>query len=80
MSQAATIADKVRAWAKATEAKADPLLACLECLRQKTPDAIASDVLERQVEIADPLPASAAVIATPMSFDRFAEATAPELF
>ncbi|MES2299416.1 MAG: metallophosphatase family protein [Pseudomonadota bacterium] len=50
MSQAATIADKVRAWARATEAKADPLLACLECLHTFAPDAIASEILGRSVE------------------------------
>ncbi len=49
MSQAATIADKVRAWARATEAKTEPLLACMECLHTFAPDAIASEILERCV-------------------------------
>ena len=45
MSQAATIADKVRAWASANEVKADLLLACLACLQMQTPEAIAADIL-----------------------------------
>lgn len=49
ISQAATIADKVRTWAKATDAKADPLLACLEALQSRSPEAIAADVLNRQL-------------------------------
>ncbi|MCU6435242.1 metallophosphatase family protein [Undibacterium sp. Jales W-56] len=50
MSQAATIADKVSAWARAAEAKAEPLLACLECLHTFAPEVIASDILERRSE------------------------------
>ena len=50
MSQAATIADKVQAWARATEVKADPLLACLECLHTFAPEEIVSEILERGVE------------------------------
>ena len=48
MSQAATIADKVRVWATATKAQAGPLLACLECLQAHSPEAIALDILGRQ--------------------------------
>lgn len=51
MSQAATVADKVRAWARATEAKADPLLACLERLHTFVPEAIASEILERDAAV-----------------------------
>lgn len=52
MSQAATIADKVQAWARATDAQANPLLACLECLHTLAPEAIASEILERGVAVA----------------------------
>lgn len=50
ISQAATIADKVRAWARATEAKVDPLLACLETLLSRSPEAIAADILNRHAD------------------------------
>ena len=49
ISQEASIAAKVQAWAKATEAKGEPLLACLEALQQKTPEEIASDILTRPI-------------------------------
>ncbi len=45
MSQAATIVEKVRAWAAATETKVGPLLTCLERLQSLTPEAIAFDIL-----------------------------------
>jgi exonuclease SbcD len=60
ISQAATIADKVRAWASATEARADPLLACLEALQSQSPEAIAANVLNRNVESGERTETSAA--------------------
>ena len=75
ISQAATIADKVRAWAQATEAKAGPLLACLEALQVRAPEAIASDILERQIETAAPL-----AVALPALHERAIADAAPELF
>lgn len=48
ISHAATIADKVRAWATVTEARAEPLLACLDLLQLHLPDAIATTILQWQ--------------------------------
>ena len=45
ISQQVSIAAKIQAWATATEAKAEPLLACLHALQERTPEEIASDVL-----------------------------------
>ena len=47
ISQLASLADKVRAWAKSTDAKPDPLLACLQALASQTPEAIAERALCR---------------------------------
>jgi DNA repair protein SbcD/Mre11 len=45
ISQLATLADKVRAWAQTVEAKPDPLLNCLRTLAAETPEAIAERAL-----------------------------------
>lgn len=45
ISQETTVAAKVRAWAKTTEAKEAPLLACLEALHLQTPDEIAANIV-----------------------------------
>jgi exonuclease SbcD len=45
ISQLASLADKVRAWALATEARPEPLLSCLQTLCAETPDVIATRVL-----------------------------------
>lgn len=47
ISQLASLADKVRAWAKSTDAKSEPLLACLQALASQTPEAIAERALCR---------------------------------
>ena len=47
ISQLASLADKVRAWAKSTDAKPDPLLDCLQALASQTPEAIAERALCR---------------------------------
>lgn len=50
ISRALTIADKISAWAKATEANAEPLLECFDALQSRSPGVIAADVLNRQGE------------------------------
>jgi len=45
ISQLANLADKVRAWAQVTEARAEPLLECLQALSSQEPEAIAERVL-----------------------------------
>ncbi len=45
ISQALSLADKVRQWAQVTEAKPEPLLACLAQLQTQAADQIAADVL-----------------------------------
>ena len=48
ISQLANLADKVRVWAQVTEARAEPMLACLQVLSSQEPDAIAEHVLRGQ--------------------------------
>jgi exonuclease SbcD len=48
ISQLANLADKVRAWAQVTEARAEPLLECLQALSSQEPEAIAAWVLRGQ--------------------------------
>lgn len=74
ISQAATIADKVRSWAKATEAKAELLLACLDALQLHSPEEIAADILQWQ----SATPEVSTV--TPDSTARAACGTMPRLF
>jgi len=45
ISQLANLADKVRAWARVTEARVEPLLACLQTLSGQEPEAIVECVL-----------------------------------
>jgi exonuclease SbcD len=52
ISQLVNLADKVRVWAQVTEARADPLLACLEALSGQAPEAIAGRVLGRPADSA----------------------------
>jgi exonuclease SbcD len=47
ISQLANLADKVRVWAQVTEARAGPLLECLEALATQTPEQIADGLLRR---------------------------------
>ncbi|WP_323003852.1 metallophosphatase family protein [Denitromonas sp.] len=47
ISQLANLPDKVRVWAQVTEARAEPLLACLEALATQTPEEIADGLLRR---------------------------------
>ena len=62
ISQLANLADKVRVWAQVTEARADPLLACLQALSSQAPEAIVEGVLRRQAG-----PACAAGVETPVT-------------
>lgn len=50
ISQAATVAEKLRAWAHATESQFEPLLACLETLQASSPETIAAAILNRQTQ------------------------------
>ena len=68
ISQCATIADKVRAWAKATEAESDPLLACLEALQISSPETIAAGVLDRQTAPDESAPTNIAARPRPNCF------------
>ncbi|MES2355023.1 MAG: metallophosphatase family protein [Pseudomonadota bacterium] len=45
----ASIKDKIATWAKATEAKAAPLLACLETLQTSTPEEIAARLIQHSI-------------------------------
>ncbi len=80
ISQAATIADKVQAWAKATEAKAGPLLACLEALQVRTPESIAAEILERKIETMLPVPLSEIAVTPVVPCEQIAADVMPELF
>ena len=57
ISQLASLADKVKVWARATEARPEPLLRCLQTLSSQTPDMIAKralsgpNVAELQIEL-----------------------------
>jgi exonuclease SbcD len=48
ISQLAHLADKVRVWAQVTEARVEPLLACLQTLSGQEPEAIVEHVLRGQ--------------------------------
>lgn len=45
ISQLASLADKVRAWAQSTDVKSQPLLDCLQALASQTPEVIAERAL-----------------------------------
>ena len=50
VSQEASIAAKIAAWARVTEAKPEPLLACLEALQTHAPEQIAANIMERAID------------------------------
>ena len=52
ISQLASLADKVRAWARSTDANPEPLLDCLQALASETPEVIAQRVLCRNIRSA----------------------------
>ena len=51
ISQLPSLADKVRAWAQATDAKPEPLLSCLQMLLSLTPESIAERSLVDAVQM-----------------------------
>ena len=59
ISQLANLADKVRAWARLTQARPEPLLGCLQVLSSQTPEVVAERVLRGPGRIADPVPSVA---------------------
>jgi len=71
ISQEASIAAKIAVWARLTEARAEPLLACLEALQTRAPEAIAANIMECAIEQQSVIPGSAEADA-----DALAERTA----
>jgi exonuclease SbcD len=71
ISQEASIAAKITVWARLTEAKAEPLLACLEALQTRAPEEIAANMMERAIERQNVIAAAAEANA-----DALAETTA----
>ena len=71
ISQEATIAAKIAVWVRLTEARAEPLLACLEALQTRAPEEIAANIMERAIEQQSVIPAAAEV-----DTDALAETTA----
>ena len=59
ISQEASIAAKIAVWARLTEARAEPLLACLEALQTRAPEEIAANIMERAIEAQGVIPAAA---------------------
>ena len=59
ISQEASIAAKIAVWARLTEARAEPLLACLEALQTRAPEEIAANIMERAIEAQGAIPAAA---------------------
>jgi exonuclease SbcD len=53
ISQLANLADKVRVWAQVTEARAEPLLACLQALASQEPEAIAECLRGQEVPLGE---------------------------
>ena len=59
ISQEASIAAKIAVWARLTEARAEPLLACLEALQTRAPEEIAANIMEGAIEAQGAIPAAA---------------------
>ena len=59
ISQQATIAAKIAVWARLTEARAEPLLGCLEALQTRAPEEIAANIMEGAIEAQGAIPAAA---------------------
>src|ERR1700675_2580810 len=59
ISQEASIAAKIDVWARLTEARGEPLLACLEALQTRAPEAIAANIMERAIEQQSVIPEAA---------------------
>jgi exonuclease SbcD len=59
ISQQANLAAKIAVWAKLTDARPEPLLACLEALQTRAPEEIAANIMEGAIEAQGAIPASA---------------------
>lgn len=59
ISQQSTIAAKIAVWARLTEARAEPLLGCLEDLQTRAPEEIAANIMEEAIEAQGAIPAAA---------------------
>ena len=59
ISQEASMAAKIAVWASLTEAKREPLLACLEALQTHAPEEIAAGIMERAIDPQGSIPAAA---------------------
>jgi exonuclease SbcD len=59
ISQEVRIAAKIAVWARLTEARAEPLLACLEALQTRAPEDIAANIMDRAIEQQSVIPAAA---------------------
>jgi len=59
ISQQATIAVKIAVWAKLAEARAEPLLGCLEDLQTGLPEEIAANIVEGAIVAQGAIPAAA---------------------
>lgn len=80
ISREATIAAKVRIWAKATEAKAEPLLGCLEALYMHTPEEIAATLLAGPGEAHNQTDTAVEIDLAPLGIPPRREQGAVELF
>lgn len=59
ISQQASLAAKIAVWARLTEARAEPLLGCLEALQTRLPEEIAANIMEGAIEAQGSIPAAA---------------------
>jgi exonuclease SbcD len=59
ISQQASLAAKIALWARLTEAKPEPLLACLEALQMRAPEEIAAIIMENAIDGLGAIPAGA---------------------
>ena len=59
ISNEASIAAKIAVWARLTEARPEPLLACLEALQTHAPEEIAGTIIECSTEAQGAIPAAA---------------------
>jgi exonuclease SbcD len=59
ISQQASLAAKIAVWARLTEARAEPLLGCLEALQTRQPEEIAANIIENVIEAQGAIPAAA---------------------
>src|SRR5947208_3021675 len=73
ISQEASMAAKIAVWASLTEAKREPLLACLEALQTHAPEEIAAGIMERAIDPQGSIPA-AAEADTGVSVEKIGEA------